>query len=110
MKTSLIILATILFIVGIFLLAIRAFFSIKIPDLGFLDIDIICILIPVILIIFGAILFILGIRTTDMHIKHEEVTKKDEINEEALKMLDTRFAKGEITKEQYNDMKKELKK
>jgi uncharacterized membrane protein len=27
-----------------------------------------------------------------------------------MKMLDSRFAKGEITKEQYNEMKEEIKK
>lgn len=37
-------------------------------------------------------------------------TKKDATKDGAMKMLDTRFANGEITKEQYNEMKKEIKK
>lgn len=105
MKTGLIIVATILFIIGLFMLAVRAFFSMAISDLGFLNIDVVCIFIPLILIVFGIILFFLGMKETDLHIKHENVSKED-----ALKTLDERFAKGEITKEQYNEMKKELKK
>jgi len=110
MKTSLVITATILFIIGLFLLAFRIFFSMSIPGLGFVNIDVVCIFIPVILIIFGIVLFILGIRTTDLHIKQEEVTKKDDSKDDAMKLLDARFAKGEITKKQYNEMKKEIKK
>jgi uncharacterized membrane protein len=110
MKTGLIIVATLLLIIGLFLLAIRLFFSMSIPNLGFANIDVICILIPGVLIIFGIVLFILGMKATDLHIKQEAVTPKDDVIDDAMKLLDIRFAKGEITKEQYNEMKKEIKK
>ena len=106
MKTGLIIVATFLLLFGLFLLAVRAFFSMQIPDFGIGNIDVICIFIPVIFIIFGIVLFILGIKTTDLHIKQEAVTQKDDV----MEMLNARFAKGEITKEQYNEMKNEIKK
>jgi uncharacterized membrane protein len=78
----------------------------QIPDFGIGNIDVVCIFIPVIFIIFGIVLFILGIKATDLHIKQEAVTQKDD----AMEMLDARFAKGEITKDQYNEMKNEIKK
>jgi uncharacterized membrane protein len=109
MKTGLIIVATFLLIIGLFMLALRLFFSMSIPNLGFANIDVICIFIPVIFIIFGIVLFILSMKATDLHIKQEAVTQKDDTKDDAMKMLDTRFAKGEITKEQYNEMKKEIK-
>jgi uncharacterized membrane protein len=110
MKTGLISLATILLLIGIFLLAVRVFFSMSIPDLGVANIDVICIFIPVVCIVFGIVLFILGMRATDLHITQEGITQKDDATVDALKMLDARFTKGEITKEQYNEMKRELKK
>ena len=110
MKPGLIILATILLIIGLFLLALRLFFSMSIKGLGLANIDVICIFIPVIFIIFGIILFILGMKATDLHIKQETINQKDDTKDDAMKMLDARFAKGEITKEQYNEIKKEIKK
>lgn len=110
MKTGLIIVGTFLFIIGLFLLAVRFFVSLQIPDLGFANMDVVVIFIPAILIIFGIILFILGIKATDVHIKQEAVTQKIETKDDSMKMLDTRFAKGEITNEQYNKMKEEIKK
>lgn len=110
MKSGLIIIATFLFIVGIFLLAVRAFFSMSIPDIGIGNVDVICIFIPVIFIIFGVMLFILGMKSTDLYIKQEAVTQKEYTKDDAMKMLDSRYAKGEITKEQYNEMKTEIQK
>jgi hypothetical protein len=65
MQTRLIILATVLCIIGLFLLAVRFFVSLQKPDLGFANIDVVIIFIPVILIIFGIVLFILGSKKTD---------------------------------------------
>jgi uncharacterized membrane protein len=110
MKPGLIGLATILLIIGAFLLAVRVFFNLLIPDLGLANIDVICIFIPVLCIIFGVVLFILGMKATDLHIQQEAVTPKVDTKVDALKMLDARFAKGEITKEQYNEMKNEINK
>jgi len=110
MKTGLIMLATILLILGLFLFALRIFFSQVIPDLGLANIDIICISTPVICIIFGIVLFILGMKTPDLHIDQEPVIRKDQTTTDAMNMLDSRYAKGEITKEQYNEMKSEIKK
>ena len=110
MQTRLIILATVLCIIGLFLLAVRFFVSLKIPDLGFANIDVVIIFIPAILIIFGIILFILGAKKTDVHIEQEAVTQQIDTKDDSMKMLDSRFAKGEITKEQYTEMKEEIKK
>ena len=110
MKTGLIVVGTFLFIIGLFLLAVRFFVSLQIPDLGFANMDVVVIFIPVILIIFGIILFILGAKKTDVHIEQEAVTQKIDTKDDSMKMLDSRFAKGEITKEQYNEMKEEIKK
>ncbi len=65
MESRLIIIATILLILGLFMLALRLFFSMSIQDLGFANIDVICIFIPVICIIFGILLFFLGMKKTD---------------------------------------------
>jgi uncharacterized membrane protein len=43
-------------------------------------------------------------------VKQETIPQKDDSRTDALKLLDARFAKGEITKDQYNEMKKEIKK
>jgi uncharacterized membrane protein len=110
MKTGLIVVGTFLFIIGLFLLAVRFFVSLQIPDLGFANMDVVIIFIPVILIIFGIILFILGAKKTDVHIEQEAVAQKIDTKDDSMKMLDARFAKGEITKEQYNEMKEEIKK
>ena len=110
MKTGLIVAGTFLFIIGLFLLAVRFFVSLQIPDLGFANMDVVVIFIPAILIIFGIILFILGTKKTDVHIEQVAVTQKFETKDDSMKMLDSRFAKGEITKEQYNDMKEDIKK
>ena len=110
MKPGLIALATILLILGFFFLAARAFFSLAIPNLGFANIDVVCILIPIICIIFGIVLFILGIKASDLHITQGVATKKDDTKDEAMRLLDARFAKGEITKDQYNEMREEIKK
>ena len=72
--------------------------------------DVVVIFIPAILIIFGIILFILGIKKTDVHIEQEAVTQKINTKDDAMKTLDARFAKGEITKEQHNEMKEEINK
>jgi len=65
MQTRLIIIATVMCIIGIFLLAVRFFVSLQKPDLGFANIDVVIIFIPVVLIIFGIVLFILGSKKTD---------------------------------------------
>jgi hypothetical protein len=65
MKTALIITATFLLIVGLFLLAVRLFFSLSIQGLGFANIDVICVFTPVICIIFGIVLFFLGLKKTE---------------------------------------------
>ena len=74
MKTGLIVVGTFLFIIGLFLLAVRFFVSLQIPDLGFANMDVVVIFIPAILIIFGIILFILGTKKTDVHIEQEAVS------------------------------------
>lgn len=103
-------LATVLLIVGLFLSAVRIFFSQVIPDFGLGNIDIVCISTPVICIIFGIVLFILGMKTPDLRIDQEPLTRKGDGTTDAMKLLDSRYAKGEITKEQYNEMKKEINK
>lgn len=72
--------------------------------------DVVVIFIPAILIIFGIILFILGTKKTDVHIEQEAVTQKINTKDDAMKTLDARFAKGEIAKEQHNEMKEEINK
>jgi len=49
-------------------------------------------------------------KSTDLYIKQEAVTQKEYAKDDAMKMLDSRYAKGEITKEQYNEMKMEIQK
>ena len=65
MKSGLIIVATFLLIIGLVMLAVRLFFSMSIEDLGIRNIDVICIFTPVICIIFGIVLFFLGMKKTD---------------------------------------------
>jgi len=110
MKTGLIILATFLLIIELIMLALRFFVSLQKPDLGFANIDVVIIFIPVILIIFGIILFILGTKEADRNIKQVTVTQKEDTKDDAMKTLDARYAKGEITKEQHNEMKEEINK
>lgn len=111
MKPGLIITATCLFLIGLGMIAVRIFLSNTIPDFGLgKNIDIVCIFIPAICIVFGIVLFILGIKAMDLRIQQEPVIQKYDSTNDALKTLDARFAKGEITKEQYNEMKRELKK
>ena len=110
MKTRLIILATVLCIIGLFLLAVRFFVSLQKPDLGFANIDVVIIFIPVILIFFGIVLFILGVKGTDSNITQMAVTQKNDTKDDGMKTLDTRFANEEITKEQYKEIKEEIKK
>jgi uncharacterized membrane protein len=45
-----------------------------------------------------------------VHIEQEVVTQKINTKDDAMKTLDARFAKGEITKEQHNEMKEEINK
>jgi uncharacterized membrane protein len=110
MKTGLIIVATFLLIIGLIGLVLRLFFSMSIQDLGFANIDVVCIFIPVICIIFGIILFILGLKGTDSNITQVTVTQKNDTKDDAMKTLDTRFANEEIAKEQYKEIKEEIKK
>ncbi|OGS40034.1 MAG: hypothetical protein A3K77_00410 [Euryarchaeota archaeon RBG_13_31_8] len=65
MKSGLIIVATFLLIIGLVLLAIRLFFSMSIEGFGIANIDVICIFTPLICIIFGIILFFLGMKKID---------------------------------------------
>jgi len=110
LQTRLIILATFLLIIELIMLAVRFFVSLQKPDLGFANRDVVIIFIPVILIIFGIILFILGTKEADRNIKQVTVTQKEDTKDDAMKTLDARYAKGEITKEQHNEMKEEINK
>ncbi len=65
MNSRLLITGTLLMIIGLIGLAIRLFFSKYTENFGLADVDIICILIPMIFIIFGFVLFFVGWKGTD---------------------------------------------
>lgn len=78
------------------------------------------ILFGVILLITGLIVSIIGATSTEIkktNLYNKQVTMKHEIppkiivqkpQDEAFNILRTRYAKGEVTKEQYEQMKKDL--
>ena len=69
----------------------------------------VCFLVSIILFIVGIVVLIYGIKEPDVHIRQEIVTKKEGDENDPIKILNSRYAKGEISKEEYERMKKDIK-
>jgi len=57
-----------------------------------------------------AVRFFVSLQKPNRNIKQVTVTQKEDTKDDAMKTLDARYAKGEITKEQHNEMKEEINK
>ena len=55
------------------------------------------------------LLFWIGIIVLIIWLIYNFIIKKEEVSETPINILQKRFAKGEITKKQFDEMKKELK-
>ena len=89
--------------------------SLNLAALGIITIA--SLVIALILFLVGGYYAITGLRRTEVIIKHEEKpgkdgSEKDEIEikseEDPIKVLKLRYAKGKITKKQFDKMKKDL--